>query len=83
MQANWFEGHVVAEFSEEGSSNPFPIQIVFTNNGIMSVTVGNETFRPSPNDLAKVASWAQAVAVAMTIPDEQVFVGAYRSQVSN
>ncbi len=82
MQSRWFEGHILSEFSHSSESRPFPVEVIFRPNGIMSVTVGNEVYTPSQTDLEEVASWSQGVAKAMTIPDEQVFVGAYRCQVS-
>lgn len=81
MLSRWFEGHVLAEFMMNENGRPFPLEVIFRNNGVMSVTVGNEVYRPSSDDLEKVATWAQGVAKAMQIPDEQVFVGAYRCLV--
>lgn len=82
MQSRWFEGHILAEFAEGENRNPFPVEVVFRSNGIMSVTVGNEAYRPDKEDLEKIATWAQGVAKAMLIPDEQCFIGAYRGRVS-
>ena len=81
MFSRWFDGQVLAEFSNTETSSPFPVQVIFSSNGMMSVTVGDESFTPSADDLANVAVWAQSVAKAMQIPDEQAYVGSYRCQV--
>lgn len=82
MEARWFEGHILAEVVLGNWAMAVPIQVIFTNNGVMSVTVGNENFAPNAQDLDEVATWAQGVAKAMGVPDEQVFVGSYRGKIS-
>lgn len=81
----WLEGNLRGDLSlqsEKGNTYSVPVQLQFLNNGVLSVSMGDDMFIPSEDDLGQLGQWTQGVAKGMGIPEDQVFVGAYLGRIS-